>query len=98
MWRPGPNMRLPKEYRKNGIGFGDIGIIYRSEGSFLRLVTLSIREEYPITSNPSTLGRSKEISRKRLSMDEDIISQVHRCGKSTELIHRKSNLILLVIY
>jgi len=36
MWRPGPNMRLPKEYRKNGIGFGDIGIIYRSEGfSFL---------------------------------------------------------------
>jgi len=63
--------------------------------SFLGPVTLSIREECLMTSNPLTLARSKKISRKRLSMDEDIISRVHRCGKSVVLTHRKSNLTWL---
>ena len=47
MWRPGPNMRLSKEYRKNGIGFGDVGIIYRSEG-FSFLFNIFLGASHPI--------------------------------------------------
>jgi len=47
MWRPGPNMRLSKEYRKNGIGFGDVGIIYRSEG-FSFLFNIFLGADHPV--------------------------------------------------
>ena len=43
MWIPGPDMMLPKEYRRNGIRIGDVGIIYRCEGfSFLFNIFLPV--------------------------------------------------------
>jgi len=47
MWIPGPNMRLPKEYRRNGIGIGDVGIVYRSEG-FSFLFNIFLPADHPI--------------------------------------------------
>ncbi len=32
MWIPGPAMNLPMDYRRRGIGIGDIGILYCAEG------------------------------------------------------------------
>jgi len=32
MWIPGPDLNLPVRYRKDGIRFGDVGILYRAEG------------------------------------------------------------------
>jgi hypothetical protein len=47
MWIPGPNMMLPKEYRRNGIGIGDVGIVYRSEG-FSFLFNVFLPADHPV--------------------------------------------------
>ena len=47
MWRPGPSLTLPNEYRRNGIGIGDVGIIYRSEG-FGFLFNIFLPADHPV--------------------------------------------------
>jgi len=47
MWTPGPNMMLPKEYRRHGIGIGDVGIIYRCEG-FSFLFNIFLPADHPV--------------------------------------------------
>jgi len=49
MWIPGPSMRLPKEYRRNGIGIGDVGIVYRSEG-FSFLFNIFLPADHPVNT------------------------------------------------
>src|SRR6266508_3479186 len=65
--------------------------------SFLGLITPSTREAYLMTLNHSTLGRSKKISRKHLSVDKVITLQVHHYRKSVVLTHRKDNRVMILL-
>jgi len=47
MWNPGPNMMLPKEYRRDGVRIGDVGIIYRSEG-FSFIFNIFLPADHPV--------------------------------------------------
>jgi len=47
MWIPGPNMKLPMEYRRNGIRIGDVGVIYRREG-FSFLFNIFLPADHPV--------------------------------------------------
>ncbi len=50
LWHPGPDMNLPKEYRRKGVSLGDVGILYSESFSFLFNVFLP-------ADHPINLGR-----------------------------------------
>jgi len=47
MYIPGPDMNLPKDYRRQGIGIGDIGVLYCAEG-FNFLFNIFLPATHPI--------------------------------------------------
>jgi len=47
MWIPGPDLNLPKEYQREGVRIGDVGILYNLEG-FSFLFNIFLPADHPI--------------------------------------------------
>ena len=55
LYVPGPDMTLPREYRRRGIGIGDVGVLYYSEG-FNFLFNIFLAADDPINEGSVPKG------------------------------------------
>jgi len=85
MWIPGPNTMLSKEYRRNGIGIGDVGIIYRLEG-FSFLFNIFLKADHPVNGGyvpddfePLDIGKVRRDLQKTVS----VYGQGHHLASSS---------------
>jgi len=54
LWIPGTNKRLPIEYRRRGLGIGDVGVI-TERGFFDSLFNICLPCDHPLAINPDKL-------------------------------------------
>ena len=47
LWLPGPNNRLPQEYREAGLRIGDVGVV-TADGTFDVFFNICLPEDHPL--------------------------------------------------